>query len=224
MALLLAYGCGRTTVKGFWNSHSTDLTDIRAAEDQFADFAELAVAAPESEAIAELDILYNFLAGNEVLYYIYSSWMEGAFYSLYSPCRNSALFSHAVERMLKDGVMTMEDIEPLARERSWMENNLPGQEATVPGVLLDGRRTVVIVLDFGCSSCHKALTELKSNPICKDNRLVAINCGKGPVPDVPGWEYYSPDNAEAVFDPHMTPVYFIIAADGSVDTSYTLVL
>jgi hypothetical protein len=51
-----------------------------------------------------------------------------------------------------------------------------------------------------------------------------VGCGYGSAPDVPGWEYVYPENANSVFDIHMTPVYFVVAADGTVESGYTLAL
>ena len=47
LCLALLAGCQASGVGNFWYTHSIDYSDIHAAEDQFADFSELAVAAPE---------------------------------------------------------------------------------------------------------------------------------------------------------------------------------
>ena len=47
LCLALLAGCRASGVGQFWNTHSIDYSDIHAAEEQFADFAELAAKAPE---------------------------------------------------------------------------------------------------------------------------------------------------------------------------------
>lgn len=220
---LLSLSCARTGVAAFWDTHSIDYSDIHAAEDQFADFAELAVAAPEKEALQALDVLFDQLKKDEVAYYIYSDWMSGAFYNLLSPCRSAVLFSKAVERMVTDGVLTASACEPFLRQRDWIQYNLAGAPATVPGVALDGR-TLVLVLDLGCSSCRLALEKLGEDPRWEGLRHVAIGCGYGPTPSVEGWEYVVPADAAVVFDPRLTPIYFVVGKDGRVEVPYALAL
>lgn len=223
LSILPIISCSEQGVRSFWKTHSIDYTDIDAAQEQFADFAELAVAAPEKEAIAALDVLFDQLRKDEVAYYIYADWMAGAFYNLHSPCRNAQLFNRAVERMEKDGVMTVGACEPFIRQRNWIGYNRQGTQADVPGVTFD-RRTLVLVLDLGCSSCREALEKLEADPRWKDLRHVAVGCGYGSVPDVPGWEYFTPDNATEVFDPRLTPVYFVVSPEGIVEQPYTIAL
>lgn len=224
LTLALLLSCGRPGVKGYWDTHSIDYTDVQAAEDQFADFCEKAVAAPREEALSELDRLFDILLTDTVAYYLYSEWCGSAFYSPLSPCRDAALFSHAVQRMVQDGVLNMDECAPLIRQREWAVLNLPGDPAVVPGISLDGRRTLVLVLDLSCPSCREALELLAGSPEWTGVRRVAIGCGEGPQPTVPGWEYVFPEQASAVFDPQLTPVYYVVSPDGTVETSYTLVL
>ena len=105
LCLALLAGCQVSDVGDFWNTHSIDCSDMRAAEDQFADFAELAVQAPESEALAAMDLLFDKLQQDTVAYYIYSEWADAAFYSPLSPCRSAVLYSKAVDRMVTDGIL-----------------------------------------------------------------------------------------------------------------------
>lgn len=217
---LALLSCDRPEIVSFWDTHSIDYTDIDAAEDQFADFAELAVAAPEKDAFKAIDILYNRLRKDEVAYYIYSDWMEAAFYNLISPCHSPALFGKAVDRIVKDGVLTSGAAEPFIRKREWSGYNLPGAVATVPGVVIR-ERAVVLVLDQGCPSCREALSAVEA--LFPDARHVAVCCGYGPTPAVGGWEYVSDDSSNPVFDPRMTPIYFVVDSDGRVEVSYTTV-
>ncbi len=219
--ILTLVSCGNAGVKEFWDSHSIDYSDIRAAEDQFAEFAERAVAAPEEDACAALDALFDRLREDEVAYYIYSEWMDAAFYSLLSPCRHAALYSKAVDRIVSDGVLPMDDCEPYLRKREWIQYNRVGEKATVPGVSSFDGETLVLVLDLSCPSCREALTKLAEAPEWAGLRHIAIGCGHGPAPDVSGWEYVFPEHTETVFDIQLTPIYFVVAPDGTVELPYT---
>lgn len=223
LCLALLAGCQTQGVSSFWDTHSIDYSDIRAAEDQFADFAELAVSAPQEEALAALDRLFDKLSQDPVAYYIYAGWMDGAFYHPLSPCRNAALYGKAVERMVADGILGEEEYHPFLQRREWMGYNLEGTQAVVPG-LSPGTRTLVLVLDLGCPSCREALEKLAADPQWRDVKKVAIGLGYGPEPAVPAWEYISSGNASAVFDIHLTPIYFVVAADGTVERGYTMAL
>ena len=55
-------------------------------------------------------------------------------------------------------------------------------------------------------------------------KKLAVCLGYGPEPAVPGWDYLFPENGSAVFDIGMTPVCFVVAADGTVESGYSLVL
>ena len=224
LILLILASCNQQGVRSFWKGHSIDYTDIQAAEDQFAQYAELAVAAPEKDALASLECLFKQLKKDEVAYYIYADWMAGAFYNLLSPCRSPLLFTRAVEHMVKDGIMTEGSYQSFLRQRDWIQYNQEGAPATVPGIASFNDRTLVLVLDLGCSSCRPALEKLGGDPQWSGLRHVAIGCGYGPVPAVPGWEYLTPENAAVVFDPRLTPIYFVVGADGVVEVPYSLAL
>lgn len=221
--LALLVGCQAKGVSDFWDTHSIDYSDINAAQDQFADFAELAVAAPENEALSAIDALFDKLKEDAVAYYIYTDWLDGAFYNIFSPCRNSAIYSKAVDRIVADGILSQNECEPFIEKREWIGYNLEGEKATVPGMALC-QSALILVLDQSCPSCREALTGLAQNSQWTDLRHIAICCGYGPLPSVPGWEYLQPNNASAVFDPRMTPIYFVVSADGTVETAYHLAI
>ena len=222
--ILALTSCHEQGVRVFWKTHSIDYSDIHAAEEQFADFAELAVAAPEKEALKAMDGLFNQLKKDTVAYYIYSDWTVGAFYNLLSPCRNAQLFSKAVKRMETDGIFCPDECEPYQQMRTWLQYNQQGAKATVPGLASIDTRTLVLVLDLGCPTCRKALETLAEDPQWEGLAKVAVGCGHGPRPDVPGWDYLYPEDAEEVFDPQMTPIYFVVAEDGTVEIPYSLAL
>lgn len=222
--LTLLAGCREAGVQDFWRTHSIDYSDVNAAQDQFAIFAEKAVAAPEADALAAIDVLFDRLKEDEVAYYLYTDWIDDAFYHLLSPCRNAAVFAKAVERMAVDGILSEGECAPYLQKAGWIQFNQEGTPATLPVVVPQGMRTLVLVLDLGCPSCREALTVLAGKPEWADCRHVAIGCGPGARPDVPGWEYYFPDNATDIFDPHLTPVYFVVSPDGKVEIPYALAL
>lgn len=224
LCLALLAGCRAPGVGEFWNTHSIDYSDIHAAEEQFADFAELAVAAPAEEALAAMDVLFDKLKQDTVAYYVYAEWMDGAFYNLLSPCRDATLYGKAVDRMVADGILTENDYAPYLRRREWIGFNREGSTAFVPGASPFDTRTLVLVLDLGCPSCREALEKLGADPQWEDVRKLAVGLGFGPAPEVPGWEYLFPENGMSVFDIGMTPVYFVAAADGTVESGYTLAL
>ena len=222
--LTLLAGCREAGVQDFWRTHSIDYSDVNAAQDQFAIFAEKAVAAPEADALAAIDVLFDRLKEDEVAYYLYTDWIDDAFYHLLSPCRNAAVFAKAVERMAVDGILSEGECAPYLQKAGWIQFNQEGTPATLPVVVPQGMRTLVLVLDLGCPSCREALEKLGGDPQWEGVRKMAVGLGYGPHPDVPGWEFLFPENGTAVFDIGMTPVYFVVAADGTVERGYTLAL
>lgn len=221
LCLALLMGCQASDIRGYWNTVPLLEGDISLSEDRFARFAELAAEAPEADALAALDVLFDRLKQDTVACYVYSEWVDGAFYSLLSPCRNAALYSRSVDRMLSDAVLDRNDCEPFLKKRDWIQYNLPGAPATVPGYPAFTEPTLVLVLDLSCPSCRKALEQLSADTRWAGVRRVAVCCGDGPHPAVPGWDYLFPEDANTVFDPHLTPIYFVVAADGTVESGYT---
>ena len=220
LCLALLAGCQASGVRGYWNDVPLLEKDIQVSEDRFAQFAELAAAAPEEDALEAMDLLFDKLKQDSVAYYIYSEWMEAAFYNALSPCRSAALYGKAVERMVSDGILSMDECRPFLKKREWIQYNREGTQATVPGLSQPDTRTLVLVLDLSCPSCRQALEKLAGDPQWNDFKKLAVCMGYGPQPSVPGWEYIFPENASAVFDIHLTPIYFVLAADGTVERGY----
>ena len=221
LCLALLTGCQATGIRGYWNDVPLLEKDIQVSEDRFAQFAELAVSAPEEDALAAMDLLFDKLKQDPVAYFVYTDWMDGAFYTLLSPCRNAALYGKAVERMVSDGILSIDECDPFLHKRDWIQYNLEGAQATVPGLTKTDTRTLVLVLDLSCPSCRAALESLAEDGQWNDVKKLAVCLGYGPQPSVPGWEYISHENASAVFDIHLTPIYFVIAPDGTVERGYT---
>lgn len=220
MILAFLTGCQNLGVIEYWQENSIDYSDIDAAQDRFAVFAEKAVAAKEADATAALDVLFDKLKEDEVAYYLYTDWMDGAFYSPVSPCRSAVLYAKAVQRMMSDGIMSKSDCLPYLQRLEWLQYNQTGSEAAIPDVVLDGRRTLVLVLDLSCPSCREALKALTADRRWSKVRKVAICCGYGPEPIAPEWELYYPENPTEIFDPELTPVFFVVSKDGVVESTY----
>lgn len=222
VALASLSGCRGNGVAGYWEKNGIDYSDYDAAQDRMAIFAEKAVVANQQDAFEEIDVLFNLLKEDEVAYYIYTDWIDASFYNPLSPCRNAGLYGKAVERILSDGVFSERETEPFRRHLEWIQFNRTGEDAVVPEVALDGRRTLVLVLDLGCPTCRESLAALAGDPEWADVRRIAIGFGYGPVPDVPGWEYRTPDSADVFFDPQITPAYYVVSPDGKVESTYKL--
>lgn len=222
-SLAILSGCQRSGIQAYWDKYKFNFDDIQKEEDHFADFATLAINSPKKDSFKAIDRLFDKLAKDEVAYYVYTSWIDGVFYSVLSPCRNADLYSKAVDRIVTDGVLTESECEQYKRKREWIGYNQTGTPATLPGVSVNGESVLVLVLDQGCPSCRLALNSLASKPEWADIRKIAICCGYGPAPAADAWEFYLPPNASAVFDPQMTPVFFVVDEDGNVETEYQFV-
>ena len=214
--------CTSGGVKGYWGKHAPQISNIEAAREQFAEFAELTAVSSEKDVLLETDRLFDLLKQDEVAYYVYSEWMDGVFYSISSPFRNTALYSRAVERMTMDGVLSTDECEPFIRRKEWASINQKGDEAIIPGVVTKGVRSLILVVDLGCPSCRTTLLTFKdSYPDC---RHIAVCLGHGPTPNVEGWDCIYPEHAEVVFDIRNTPVYFVVSPDGIVEEPYSTAL
>lgn len=222
LALASVIGCQSSVVTDFWLINGIDYSDYDAAQDRFAVYAEKAVAAPEADAAASVDALFDMLAEDEVAYYIYTDWIDAAFYNPCSSCRNAALYSKAVDRILADGVLSERECSTFLRHKAWIGYNSVGSDAVMPGFEPDGRRTLVLVLNISCRSCREALSALDNDPQWKDVRRIALGFGYGQALDVPGWEYGFLDNAADYFDPDATPVFFVVSPEGKVELPYQL--
>lgn len=224
IVLSILTGCRATGIRGFWDNVPLMEQDLRVSEDKYADFAELTLKVPVEDALAEFENLYGRLRQDTMSYYLYSEWLEEAFYNIYSPCRNAALFSRGVEHLIADGIMPADEYEPFVRKRDWMQLNLKGERAVVPGIETGCGRLLVLVLDITCPTCREALTSLGSNPDFADARHVAVCYGHGFQGEDPGWEFVFPENFTSFFDSQMTPVYFVVNETGEVEQSYSLAL
>ena len=228
--VMLLSGCKGPGARSYWDTHSTDVEDYRVSEEEFADFAELTLAMSPEKAREEIDRLYEKIGDDAVSYIIYSEWIAGAFYSMLSPCMDKDLYVYAADRMLRERVLDDYDLEVvgLRREnclhnRKGMTAEIPalwdreGNEMTVPLV----QKTLFLVVDQDCPSCTEAMTRFIS-PQWADTWLIALCIGRGPLPVEPGWDCYLMDRDQRFIDTSASPFYFVTAADGTVETGYTL--
>lgn len=213
-------GCRDARVRNFWLTHDVDYSEVDSARSQFIDYAALASLADTCAARASIDRLYDKLKKDEVAYYLYTEWVEGIFYHPLSPYRSETIFSQAVERMETDGIFSEDECLPYRQRLARMRLNREGGKATVPGVSLDGRRTLVAVADLGCHSCIEALDSLATDGKWAEVRRVAISCGHSPEFPLLGWERVLPENIRDVFDIRFAPFCFVVSADGTVESSY----
>lgn len=228
---VLAVSCKTESIKGYWDRHAPDISDIRTAEDEFSKFAELAVAAPEEDAQAEIDHLFDLLKKDEVAYYVYTEWTVSAFYSAASPCRNCPLFVYSVNRILSDGIIDGYDAEMYTRFVTACSTNLVGDKVTLPPLrdergseitLEHGQTTLYMVVNLTCPSCLKALD--KYADFRPDAVHIALCSGPGRLPSAAGWEYIRAVNTDEIYDVDAAPFYFVENADGIIETTYTRAL
>lgn len=222
--LTLALGCQNTGVRSFWDDVDITVTEsnYQQLEDIFVRFSEKAVKAPEEDASAAINTLFDRLASDEVSYYVYSDWIKSSFYSILSPCRNGKLFGIAVDRIEKDGILDEATIERLSSLNRYISINQPGAKCTLPegAIMPDGAKTLYLVVDITCPSCTAALKSLGNNK--KIDKRVALCFGGHTAPKADGWEFCFPEDMHEYFDLESTPVWFMVDADGTVLKSYTI--
>lgn len=205
-------------VRGYWFDRTPDIGDIEAAEEEFADFAELAVAAPEADAFAAVDQLLRKASKDEVTYIVYTDWIERGFGLIASPCYSCPIFVHAADRIRKQKILDAYLSGEYAKRREFCLHNRAGQMAELPLELTVAKRTLFLVVDQDCPSCRKAMDRLASEN--EGSRLVALCCGHGPLPNEDGWDSYRLPHDQNIFDTAQSPFYFVADADGTVVITY----
>lgn len=222
LSVILICGCRESRIVDYWNENGIDYSDVDAAQDRFAVYAELANAAKLPEAEASMDVLFDMLKEDEVAYYLYIDWLGAAFYNPLSPCRNPDIYAKAVGRISSDGILSEGERFMFEKRRDWSQMNKQGSPAVVPGIQLDGRRTLVLVVNLSCPSCMESLRSMASAPEWADVRRVAVCCGFGPAPETEGWEYTFLEDPSEYFDIELTPVYYVVSEDSLVESSYLI--
>lgn len=223
-------GCrDNSGVRGYWSSRALSIEDYPAAEEEFANFAELAVQAPEADAFAAVDMLLDKASKDEVTYLVYSDLILRAFGLLASPCYSGPIFIHAADKILSQGVVDAYTANQFEKRREFLLHNKVGDKAEIPELLDVNdqsfqfplvQRTLFLVVDQACPSCTAAMSHFFSTE-WKDDWLVALCCGKGPLPIEPGWDCYRLPYSQTIFDTHEAPFFFVTAPDGTVEKSYT---
>ena len=223
LSVLLSACAPKSGISGFWKDADVAAvkSDFDGAKERFTEFAELSLNAPAEEAEKALDVLFDRLAADEVAYYVYEEWCEGAFYNIFSPYRNAGLFEHIAARIEDDGIMA-DDIERIRLLRHYNSLNLKGQPISLPEDLTrpdgepvefpGGEEITVLVLNPSCRSCAAALKALAGTP----GRHIAICFGSREVPSVPGWEYCFSAGIRRFFDTEAAPFWLAADADGTV--------
>ncbi|MBQ4286360.1 MAG: hypothetical protein II720_07830 [Bacteroidales bacterium] len=230
-AVAIFSGCRNDGIRGYWSSHPVSIEDYAAAEDQFAEFAELAAKAPRKDAFAALDMLLKKAAEDEVTYYVYTDFIARAFSLLASPCFDCELFRHAADKVIAKGILSPYSTQEYESKLRICLHNRLGDKVLLPEVWQsDGtdvdipltQRTLFLVVDQDCSSCRASMGRL-SGPEWADTWLVALCYGHGPLPDVPGWDCFRIGGDQDVLDVRQGPFYFVSSEDGIIEKGYTTI-
>lgn len=228
-SLAIISGCRDTSgIRGYWSSRDLDLENVAAAEDQFTDFVELAVKAPEKDARAAIDHLLKKAGRDTVTYLVYADWIARGFSTLASPCRNCGLFVYAADKILSKGILDGYSAEDFRQRREFCLYNRVGDKIELPETMdddgiasLDGR-TLFLVVDQDCPTCRESLQKFLS-PKWEGTALTALCYGHGPLPSVDRWECRRISGEQTIIDTRQAPFYFVAAPDGTIEITYTSV-
>ena len=220
LVLLLAACNAGGGLRDYWKDGIRVSEDnYTQAEDRFASFAELLVAAPPAEASNALDDLLERMKEDEVSYYIYSDWIESAFHNYFSPCRNPDIFGKAVERFAGDGILSAETVERLQALAAQDQFNRPGSKCTLPQGVQASGATLWLVLNLDCRTCLQSLAAMAGEH--PEAEHIALCFGWGPVPEASGWTYLKPEGMGDIFELEAAPFWFLTDADGTVQIPYS---
>lgn len=213
-------GCRQSSgIRNYWSERSVDIEDIHAAEEQFTDFAELAVAAPEADACVAIDRLLKKAGRDEVTFLVYSDWIARAFGLIASPCYSVPLFVHSANAVLSKQKPGSYLAEEYRAKLEFCLHNQAGSKAELPIQYDFAERSLFLVVNQGCPSCRKAMDRLASEFSGKAH-LVALCHGRGPLPESQGWECVRLPDDQRIFDTAQSPFYFVTSADGTVELPY----
>ena len=221
-------GCRNNSgVRGYWSSRTLDVDHYEAAEEEFADFVELAAAAPQADAFAAVDQLLKKARKDDVAYIIYADLIMRGFSSIGSPCRSCPIFLHAADNILSHGIPSGDMAMRYQKRRELCLHNNVGKAAEFPklvgGAALEiSRRTVVLVVDQDCSTCRQSMQRFSSEK-WEGSALVALCYGHGPLPELEGWECYQMSRSQTLLDTSEAPLFYVVSPDGKVEISYTSV-
>lgn len=220
LALLLAACTAGGRLRDYWKDGiSVTEENYPQAEERFARFAELMVAAPPGQAAEALDDLFDKMKEDEVSYYIYSDWIESAFHNYFSPCRNPDIFGKAAERFAEDGILSPEEAERLLDLAAKDRLNRPGEPCVVPEGAEADREVLYLVLNLDCRTCLQSLAALACEH--PEAEHIALCFGYNPIPEATGWKYIKPEGMDSIFELEAAPFWFLKAADGTVAIPYS---
>lgn len=227
VAAALISGCREQPgVRGYWSDRTLNVDDYAAAEEEFTDFVEYAVTAPETVAFADIDMLLEKAAGqDDVTYMIYADWILKGFGAIASPCHSCPLFLHAADWILGRGIPSGDITSRLERQRSFCLYNRPGDVARFPE-LTEGslpettRRTLYLLVDQDCTTCRRSMSRFEG-PEWEGTALVALCYGRGSLPEEPGWTSYRIRRDQTLLDTRQAPFYYVVSPDGTIEISYT---
>ena len=221
-------GCrDNTGVRGYWSSRDLNIDNYKAAEEEFADFVELAYAAPEKDAFAAVDMLLKKARKDDVTYLIYADLILRGFSSIGSPCRSCPIFIHAADNVLSHNIPSGDMTMRYQKRRELCLHNRVGDVAEIPELAdsakLDfGRRTLILIVDQDCSTCRQSMNRFSTEK-WNGTALVALCYGHGPLPEQPGWECHLMSRKQTLLDTREAPMFYVISPDGKVEISYTSV-
>ena len=219
VATTIISGCrSNSGIRDYWSERTPNIDDITAAEEEFTNFAELAVAAPEAEAFRAVDQLLRKASKDEVTFIVYTDWIARGFGLIASPCYSTPIFTHAARTILRKGILDSYLTAEYKKRLEFCSHNRAGEKAALPLELPLAERTLILVVDQDCPSCRKAMQRLALNN--EGQHLVALCCGHGPLPDEPAWECLRLPHDQTIFDAGQSPFFFIIGADGTVEQTY----
>ena len=218
-------GCHDTSgVRGYWSSHTPDISDYAAAENEFADFALLAVQAPEKDAFAAIDMLLDKARKVDVTYLVYTDLIARGFSVIASPCHSCAIFQHAAGKILKQGILDGFAAEDYKLRLESCLHNRVGDRAEIPTceedpVALDVR-TLFLVVDQDCPTCRESMQKFSGDEWSNTCRI-ALCYGRGPLPDTEEWECHRLAPDQTIIDTRQGPFYFVSSPNGTIEISYT---
>ncbi|MBO4434077.1 MAG: DUF5106 domain-containing protein [Bacteroidales bacterium] len=218
-------GCrDNSGIRGYWSSRELDIDNYDAAEEEFADFVELAVQAPEADANAAVDRLLKKARKDEVTYLIYADWIIRGFSSIASPCQSCGIFVHAADKVISQDIAHGETLERYRLRREVCLHNRVGDKAELPSLkdstlAIEGR-TLVLVVDQDCPSCRESMKRFDS-PKWEGTSKIALCYGYGRLPEEAGWLCRRILTEQSIIDIREAPFFYVISPDGTVEISYT---
>lgn len=224
----LISGCRNNSgIRGYWSSRTLDIDNYPAAEEEFADFAELAAAAPESDAFAAIDQLLKKARKDDVTYIIYADLILRGFSSIASPCHSCPIFMHAADNILSHGIPSGDMAVRYKKRMTLCSHNNVGDIAEIPELVGDasveiGQRTLVLIVDQDCSTCRQSMDRFDTGK-WEGTEKVALCYGYGPLPEREGWTCYRMSRSQTLLDTREAPMFFVISPKGTVEISYTSV-